>query len=91
MTREEKIELLTKELLEVINTPSADEYVNEEIQEIELKSIEKTLGDLKSLNVDTNVVRQIMQRVDEVYGRKHSNIHSKPLYEEFTRIIKSLE
>lgn len=90
MTREEQIELLTKQLLTLINTPTTNDTEPEDVA-VEIKSVERTVNDLKTLNVDTNVVRLIMNRVDEIYGRKHSNIYATPLYEEFSRIIKTLE
>lgn len=90
MTKEEKIAILTKELLDVINSP--DEQGNNLSESDNLAArCNKTINELHQLNVDTNIVRQIMRRVDEVYGKADNYKLTKPLYEEFTRIIKELE
>lgn len=81
MTREEQIKKLSEQLLRLIETP--------EVTESESIMYDKTITDLKNgLNVDVSIVKQIMRRVDEVYGRKENNIYTAPLYEEFSKILK---
>ena len=81
MTRDEQIKKLSEELLMLIGTP--------EVTESETILYDKTISDLKSgLNVDVSIVKQIMRRVDEVYGRKENNVYTAPLYEEFSKILK---
>ena len=81
MTRDEEIRNLTDQLMKLMATP--------DITQSETASYDKTINDLKNgLNVDVSVVRQIMSRVDEVYGRRENNIYTAPLYEEFGKILK---
>ena len=81
MTREEQIRKLTDELLKLMATP--------EVTETETVIYDKTINDLKNgLNVDAGIVKQIMRRVDEVYGKREANIYTAPLYEEFGKILK---
>ncbi len=88
MGKEEQIKKLTDELLKLLNTP---EVKNDEsaYNEIFIKSAEKTVSDLKNgLDVDVNVVRQIMKRVDEVYGKAENYQYTAPLFEEFNKLLK---
>ncbi len=81
MTRDEQIRKLTDDLIKLMATP--------EVTESETVMYDKTINDLKNgLNVDVSIVKQIMRRVDEVYGRKEANIYSAPLYEEFGKLLK---
>ena len=81
MTRDEQIRKLTEELIKLMETP--------DVTENESEMYNKTINDLQNgLKVDVGVVKQIMQRVDEVYGRKENNIYTAPLYEEFSKILK---
>ncbi len=81
MTREEQIKKLSEELLRLIGTP------DESPTDTDLYN--KTIYDLKNgLNVEVDVVRKIMRRVDEVYGKCENYNYTAPLYEEFGKIIK---
>jgi hypothetical protein len=40
--------------------------------------------------VDINVAKLIMRRVDEMYGVKHSNEYQRPLYEEYSKLLRDL-
>lgn len=105
MDKDKKIELLTQELVRLLNEKTEEssgyQQGNLEIcdnlimemksQGVSIKTCHQTIDELNSLNVDTNIVRQIMKRVDEVYGRKHSLIHSASLSDSLGTIIKNLE
>ena len=81
MTKEEQIQKLTEELLKLLEVP--------ELDATETKVYTKTINELKNgLNVEVNVVRQIMRRVDEVYGKADNYQYTTPMYEEFDKIIK---
>ena len=81
MTREEQIKKLTEELVKLIETPS--------VSETESVKYTKTINDLKNgLNVDVGIVKQIMRRVDEVYGKCENYQYTPPLFDEFDKIIK---
>jgi len=84
MTREDKIAILTEELLKLIEEPN--EPSNSNIPITETASYKKTINDLTKLNVDIDIVRKIMRRVDEVYGKAENYIITKPLYEEYGRL-----
>lgn len=87
MNKEEQIKKLTDELLSLLNTPNTTN--TSEITESEVTEYSKTINDLKNgLNVDVNIVRQIMKRVDEVYGKSENYMYTTPLYEEYAKIIK---
>lgn len=83
-SKEDEIEALSKRLLQLLseteNKPeqqllnSTPSKVGNDATEVENKLRER-------LGVEVSVVRKIMKRVDEVYGRKHSNIITDPLYD----------
>lgn len=96
MTRDEQIKALTEKLLELMATPEAPQQVQQTQQPTpqalslnELDSYTKTITKLKDgLNVDVNIVRQIMRRVDEVYGKAENYQYTAPMYETFEKILK---
>lgn len=93
MTKEEQIQALSKVLLKLLSEesetppqsmpypPGAPEM--KQLQDQRLKSLDETVQDLKDLGVEPSIVRQIMRRVDEVYGAPKTLYISKPLYEDF--------
>jgi hypothetical protein len=89
MSKEEEIKKLSEQLLKLINTPDTPPAVNssESISLSENDLVSEIVDKLNRLNVDQNHVRQIMRRVDEVYGKAHHN-YTTPLHEEFTKLIK---
>jgi hypothetical protein len=103
MTREEKIQKLTEELLSLVNqpdSPSPEQYnsdltnnsiKNHATSAEKLSSPEAIVRNLREgLNVDVNVVRQIMKRVDDVYGKADNYIKTKALYESFGDSVDDL-
>lgn len=91
MNKEEQIQALSKLLLKLLSEdsePTKQENVTVESkakQEQNLKTINETLADFKTLGVDVEIVRKIMRRVDEVYGAARHN-YTQPLYEDFDRL-----
>lgn len=95
MSKEEEIRKLSEQLLKLLNTPdtsvegttpTGSVVVSLEANK-ENDLVSEIVDKLNRLNVDQNVVRQIMRRVDEVYGKAHHN-YTTPLHEEFTKLIK---
>lgn len=88
-TREEQIRLLSEELLKLINSPEPPSTpVHKHISPTERRTYIETINDLKGIGVDTEYVKKIMQRVDEVYGKAENYIITKALYEEYDRLSK---
>jgi len=94
MSKEEEIKKLSEQLLKLLNTPDISVEGTTPIQLVTIPSdtkendlVTEIVDKLNRLNVDQNVVRQIMRRVDEVYGKAHHN-YTTPLHEEFTKLIK---
>lgn len=84
MNKEEQIKKLTDELLSLINAPDTAHIPKDETD-----VYTKTINDLKNgLNVDVDIVRKIMKRVDEVYGKSENYMYTAPLYEEYSKILK---
>jgi hypothetical protein len=97
MTKEEQIKELTEKLLALmapdmnqpaLKTPQPESHLNN-LTLNEVNTYAKTINDLKNgLNVEVDVVRRIMKRVDEVYGKCENYQYTAPLYEDFERILK---
>lgn len=94
MSKQEEIKKLSEQLLKLINTPDSPPVMVSEgtpltdpITTSENDLVSEIVDKLNRLNVDQNVVRQIMRRVDEVYGRAHHN-YTTPLHEELHKLIK---
>lgn len=92
MTKEEQIKELTEKLLALMASPEPEQTPQVKPQPLsltEISSISKTMDDLQhGLNVDVNIVRKIMKRVDEVYGVADNYKYTSPMFEEFERILK---
>ena len=88
MSKEDEIKRLSEQLLKLLNTPdvqetsSTQEVQTHPINEEENKDVVEILHKLERLNVEPTVVRQIMRRVDEIYGKAENYKFTKPLYEE---------
>jgi hypothetical protein len=97
MTKEEQIKALTEKLLAlmapdmnqpILQTPQPESN-SHNLTLNEVNTYAKTINDLKNgLNVEVDVVRQIMRRVDEVYGKCENYKYTAPLYEDFEKILK---
>lgn len=97
MTKEEQIKELTEKLLAlmvpdmnqpVLQTPQPEQQLHA-LSLNEVNTYAKRINDLKNgLNVEVDVVRRIMRRVDEVYGKAENYKYTAPMYEEFEKIIK---
>lgn len=86
MTKEEQINALAAQMLALLNTPDTQAQPLNEEQRTSLmgvKSAETTLKDFQKLNVDVDVVRKIMYRVDEVYGKAGYRVETEALHETF--------
>ena len=92
-SKKQEINNLLKKLISLINDlEKKEEVVNiirkdvSEYTEAELK----LFNDLKGkLNVDVDVVRKVMDRVDVVYKKAENYIVTKPLYEEFEKFTEN--
>jgi len=94
MSKQEEIKRLSEQLLKLINAPdlptptvSVSESTKPSETNMENELVSEIVDKLNKLNVDQNVVKQIMRRVDEVYGKAHHN-YTTPLHEEFSNLTK---
>ena len=95
MSKEDEIKKLSEQLLKLLSAPDepeqkvpAQESQTHQINEKENKDVVEILHKLERLNVEPTVVRQIMRRVDEVYGKAENYKFTKPLYEETGKLSK---
>lgn len=95
MSKEEEIRRLSEQLLILLNTPDVTNNtpeptpISQPINEIENEDVVEIIHKLERLNVDPVVVRKIMKRVDEVYGRAENYKYTTPLFEEYNKLSKN--
>ena len=89
-TKEELIAEKVKELEALIADDTQYEYEPKSREIIEESEWNKApIEELEKI-VEFSVARLIMKRVDEMYGVKHSNNYQRPLFEEYSKILREL-